>query len=93
MLDNGLSIHPPIHIEPVPSIYEFCRFVTVITQKKTLENFHLSVAGSVLGQIMSNLWLTKWDYGGFSSSILLSPAYCHSANSSKFFYHPVNDAM
>jgi hypothetical protein len=40
---------------------------------------HIGGPGSSLGQVMWDLWWTKWNWGRFSPSTLVSPANSHSA--------------
>jgi hypothetical protein len=39
------------------------------------------------GQVMWNLWWTKWLWGRFNSSISVSPANSHYTDCSVFIYH------
>jgi hypothetical protein len=45
--------------------------------------------GSSLGQVMWDLWWTKWHWGRFSPNTSVSPANSHSTDSSTLvIYHP-----
>jgi hypothetical protein len=47
----------------------------------------------VLSQVMWDVWLTKWQWGRFSSSTSVSPANSHSTNYSILINHPIIDAL
>jgi hypothetical protein len=46
-------------------------------------------SGSIQDQIMWDLWLMKWHWGGFSRNILVSPVNFHSINCFTFISLPV----
>jgi hypothetical protein len=50
---------------------------------------HRGGLGSVPGQVMWDLWWTKWHWGTFSPSTSVSPASPHSTDCSIIIiYHP-----
>jgi hypothetical protein len=42
---------------------------------------------SIPGQVMGDLWWTKWHWGRFPLSILVSPTNSHSIKCSILIYH------
>jgi hypothetical protein len=49
---------------------------------------HRGCPDPIPGQIMWDLWWTKWHWGRFSASTSVSPANSHSAERSILFYQP-----
>jgi hypothetical protein len=54
---------------------------------------HRGGLGSIPGQIMWDLWWTKWHWGRFSPSASVSAATSHSNNCYTFTNHPIMDTI
>jgi hypothetical protein len=58
-----------------------------------IKTSHHDISCLIQGQVIWDLWCTKWHWGGFSLSTSVSPVNCYCTNCSTLINYRIVDAI